>query len=154
MLGKVQSLVEALPDHQHTFYIPDKDFNDKVKALGYVTQLKPPGKCRYYHMCVSKKASYKDTLSYGCVLMDKSIPESIKVEIEYNNKKMISTATPPVYGDCMSKAFQGYDESINSLPEIYDKIITVLYGKIPVSVKYIHHSEATVDIARKPERLS
>ena len=151
MVDKVRQLVEALPDYQHSFYVSE-DLAEKIKGLGYISKLKMSGLNMYYVIDVSKNSQYKDKLSYTFGLTDKY--ESIFAKIEYSNMGVFNVITPPLSGGDICDAFQGYNESITTLPEIYDKIITILYGDIPVYVQYIYHRESTIKMSRKSEKLS
>ena len=149
MLAKVLALVETFPDYQHQMYIPTLDFFKQVKAQGYNAIFTDSD---HFHIKVSKNKTYNGSIDYRYNLLPHSI-DNIMLIVKYTDGEIPDVQGGPGQGECLNNAFLGYDESCVTLPEIHSKIISIVYGDIPVSVNYIYYKRAIVKISRHSKRL-
>ena len=149
MLGKIQLLVEAFPEYRHCIYIEDIEIKEKLQSLGYVVDSEISRSYLCYYIKVQKNKWFIDIIQYGYGVLSAQIT-TLTLSVDYNNNILthIRMNSMKMAGINIYDAFLGYNESCDTLPEIWDKIVTILYGNIPVSVKYSYHNETTVDISR------
>ena len=152
MIDKVVALVEGLPNYRHCMSVPNENFIHFMRERGYFVEAKNPGKSIYYWMSVSKNQTFKDGISYMVFPVMKPQSE-ISLIVKYHNGKLINVEKGPATGNCLVDAFIGYDETCKTLPEIWSKILNILWDNPSISVTYIFHKETTVEITGKPERL-
>ena len=130
---RVVRLVEAFPDYQITFRSFYDELVNILKKKGYVSSQNSE------YICVSKNSEFTHKLHFLSPITN-ILPDCVKLQVDVEDNVVYSVRNEFVILGLktdLNNSFNGYDETCRTLPEIWLKLISALYGEIPkIYVKY------------------